>query len=78
MEKILKILADVRPDVNFNEEYQLIDGGVLDSFDIVSIISELNDAFEINIRVTDLKPENFNSLEAISKLVISKKSTSNA
>jgi acyl carrier protein len=72
MEKILEILNDIRPDVDFNEETNLVDGGILDSFDIVSIISELNDAFDIHIRVTDLKPENFNSLNAISQLVNSK------
>jgi D-alanine--poly(phosphoribitol) ligase subunit 2 len=69
MEKILEILNDIRPDVDFNEETNLVDGGILDSFDIVSIISELNDAFDINIRVTDLNPENFNSLKAIQALV---------
>ena len=72
MEKILEILEDIRPDVDFNEETKLVEEGILDSFDIVSIISELNDAFDINIRVTDLKPENFNTLEAISLLVASK------
>ncbi len=72
MDKILEILKDIRPEVDFNEETNLVDGGILDSFDIVSIISELNDAFDINIRVTDLKQENFNSLEAICKLVESK------
>lgn len=72
MEKILEILNDIRPDVDFNEETNLVDGGILDSFDIVSVISELNDAFDIHIRVTDLKPENFNSLEAIGQLVVSK------
>lgn len=69
MEKILEILNDIRPDVDFNEETNLVDGGFLDSFDIVSIISELNDAFDIHIRVTDLKPENFNSYKAICQLV---------
>ena len=72
MERILEILSDIRPDVDFNEEVNLVDGGILDSFDIVTIISELNDAFDINIRVTDLKPENFNSLDAIVQLVVSK------
>ena len=72
IDKILEILNDIRPDVDFNEEKNLVDGGILDSFDIVSIISELNDAFDIHIRVTDLKPENFNSLEAIGQLVESK------
>ncbi|EKB49124.1 phosphopantetheine-binding protein [Cecembia lonarensis] len=69
MEKILKILSDVRPDIDFESETLLVEGGLLDSFDIVSIISELNDAYEINIRVHDLKPENFNSLSAIQALV---------
>ncbi len=72
MEKILRILQEIRPDVDFNLENDLIDGGILDSFDIVCIISELNDAFNIHIRVTDLKPENFNSLERICRLVESK------
>lgn len=72
MDKILEILNEARPDIEFEGETALIDGGLLDSFDIVSIISDLNDEFDINIRVTDLKPENFNSVEAIQKLVLSK------
>ncbi|HAQ71153.1 MAG TPA: acyl carrier protein [Flavobacteriales bacterium] len=69
MEKVLSIVELIRPDVDFAEETALIDDGVLDSFDIVSIISDLNDEYEINIRVHDLTPENFNSVEAIVKLV---------
>lgn len=69
MEKVLSIVEEIRPDVDFAEETALIDDGVLDSFDIVSIISDLNDEYEINIRVHDLIPENFNSVEAIVKLV---------
>lgn len=69
MEKVLSIVEEIRPDVDFDEETALIDDGVLDSFDIVSIISDLNDEFGINIRVHDLIPENFNSVEAIVKLV---------
>lgn len=69
MEKVLSIVEEIRPDVDFAEETALIDDGVLDSFDIVSIISDLNDEYEINIRVHDLTPENFNSVEAIIKLV---------
>ncbi len=69
MEKILEILNEVRPDIEFENETMLIDGGFLDSFDIVSIISELNDAFDIHIRVNDLTPENFNSVASIQELV---------
>jgi D-alanine--poly(phosphoribitol) ligase subunit 2 len=68
-DKILGMLVQIRPDVDFSAEQSLIDGGVLDSFDIVSIISDLNDEFDISIRITELKPENFNSVDAIIALV---------
>lgn len=68
-DKILEILGQIRPDVDFATEQSLIDGGLLDSFDIVSIISDLNDEFDISIRITELKPENFNSVDAILALV---------
>jgi acyl carrier protein len=67
--RILEILDSISPDVDFVSEKKLIDDGLLDSFDIVSIISELNDEYNISIRVTELKPENFNSVEAILNLV---------
>ena len=76
MQKLLDILNEIRPDIEFNNEKSLIDGGVLDSFDIVTIISELNDAYDVHIRVNHLKPENFNSVEAIFKLVNTLKSKS--
>ena len=69
MEKILEILSSIRPDIDFNTEKKLIDNGVLDSFDVVSIISELNDEYNIAIRVTELGPDNFNSAEAIMNMV---------
>jgi len=65
MEEFLQILEGIRPDINFLEETELVDNGILDSFDIVSIVSELNDHFNISIRVTELKPENFNSANSI-------------
>ena len=67
-EKILEILEEIRPDVDFKGETKLMDDGVLDSFDIVSIISELNDEFNIEIRINELIADNFNSLEAIQKM----------
>lgn len=74
MEKILEILEDARPDVDFEKEMALMDEGILDSFDIVSIISDLNDEYEINIRVHDLTSDNFNSLATIKALVQRKQS----
>lgn len=69
MSKVLEILEETRPDVEFEKELKLMDEGILDSFDVVTIISDLNDEFDINIRVHDLTPENFNSLESITALV---------
>jgi len=69
MDRVLKILQEIRPDVDFENEKELIDGSILDSFDIISIVSELNDEFNIEIDVEDLEPENFNSAQAIFELV---------
>ena len=62
-------MKGIRPDVDFENETALIDDGILDSFDVVSIISELDDAFGVQVRITELDPENFNSAESIWKLV---------
>lgn len=69
MEQLLEIMKGIRPDVDFENETALIDDGILDSFDVVSIISELDDAFGVQVRITELDPENFNSAESIWKLV---------
>ena len=69
MEKIIKLLKGIRPDVDFEKEKKLIDDEILDSFDIIAIVSELNEAFDIEIDVEDLEPCNFNSVEAIKDLI---------
>ena len=69
MEKIIEILSDIRPDVDFAGNDKLIDDGILDSFDVVSIVAELSDAFDIDIEADDIVPENFNSVQAISKMI---------
>ena len=69
MEELRKILEEVRPDVDFTTETQLIDGGVLDSLDIITIVSEIYDTFDVMINVNELMPENFNSMEAIWQLI---------
>ena len=73
MEKLMQILQEIRPDIDFENETGLIDEGILDSFDVVSIISELDDAFGVQIRISELDPENFNSAESIWALVQSLK-----
>lgn len=69
MEKILEILTSVRSDIDFEKETKLIDDGILDSFDIVSIVAELCEEYDITITVDMLEPENFNSAEAMLALV---------
>ena len=69
MQRLLKILEEIRPDIDFAQETALMDDGILDSFDVVSIISELNDEFSIAIRVNELTPANFNSVNAMMKMV---------
>ena len=66
---ILEILEELRPDVDFENETKLIDDKILESFDIVSLVSELTDEFDITIRPKDLVLENFNSVDEIEKLV---------
>ena len=59
------ILTEVNSDVDYETCDTLVDDGILDSFDIVSIVGELNDTFDINITPVDIVPENFNSAEAM-------------
>ena len=68
-EKILEILSGIRSDIDFENSTKLIDDGLLESLDIVSIVGEFNDEFDIEISVEDLLPENFNSVDAMVKLI---------
>jgi acyl carrier protein len=69
MEQLLEILNEVNPDVDYEDCDTLIDDGILDSFDIVSLVGELNDAFDIEITPVDIIPDNFNSAEAMWAMV---------
>lgn len=69
MDKLMQLLAESCPTIDFAGETALIDNGILDSLDIVMLVGELNDAFSITITAEDLVPENFNSAEAIWALV---------
>jgi D-alanine--poly(phosphoribitol) ligase subunit 2 len=69
MEKLMQILSELRPEVDFDKEVTLIDDQILDSFDIVTLVGELNDNFEIQIGVEDLLPANFNSAAAMFTLI---------
>lgn len=66
---LLGILEELRPDVDFKAETALIDDGILSSMDVVAIVSEVADAFDIMVGVEHLIPENFNSVDGIIALI---------
>ena len=69
MEELKELLEGIRPDIDFDKEKKLIDDGILDSIDIIGMITEINDSFDVEINVQYLLPENFNSIEAIYALI---------
>ena len=69
MDELMEILQELRPDVDFDNETALITSGVLDSFDIVALVGELNDAFDIEIKPNNLIPDNFNSAKAMMAMI---------
>ena len=69
MDELLRIMSDIRPDIDFENETKLIDNELLASLDIVAIVTDINDEFDIEINVNDLLPENFNSAEALYELI---------
>lgn len=69
MEELMEILNDLHPDVDFETEERLVDDKILDSFDIVSLIAEINETFDIAITAKDILPENFNSAKSLYALI---------
>ena len=73
-EKIIGILNEISPGNDLENETAIIDDGIIDSLDIVAVISELMEEFVVQLGVNDLTPENFNSVEAIEALLESRQS----
>ncbi|NLJ41839.1 MAG: acyl carrier protein [Clostridiales bacterium] len=69
MEELLEILEELHPDIDFEECDTLIDENILDSFDIIALISEINLEFGISIPPDEIVPENFNSAQALYQLI---------
>jgi acyl carrier protein len=69
MNEILNILKDVRPEINFETENNFISNGFLDSFDMITLVTELEKKFDILIDPLDILPENFESIDTIAKVV---------
>ena len=69
MEKLIAILNSLHPDVDFEDNESLIDDGILDSLDIVSLVTEINAEFDVTIPAEEIIPENFNSAKALMELI---------
>ena len=69
MDKIKEILEGIRPDVDFDSDALLVTDGVLDSVDIIALVAELSDEYDIKIKPAHLIPSNFDSISAIWELV---------
>ena len=69
MEKLIEILNDLHPDVDFNTAVDLIDEGILDSLDIVSLVAEIDSEFGVTVPAEEIIPENFNSAEDLFALI---------
>ena len=69
MEKLIEILQELHPDVDYETYEGLVDDGILDSLDIVTLITDINDAFDVSIPAEEILPENFNSAQALWELI---------
>ena len=69
MNELIEILENLHPEVDFETCNTLIDDKILDSFDIITIISEINEEFDVVIPAEEIVPENFNSAQALYDLV---------
>ena len=65
MNKLIEILEEIQPDVDYRECTTLIDDGLLDSFAILSIVGEIEDEFGVSVTPAEIIPENFNSAESL-------------
>lgn len=69
MERIIELLTEIKEDIDYENETHLIDDELLDSFDILQLISALDDEFDISIPAAMIIPDNFNSVEALWEMV---------
>ncbi len=67
--KIILILSEIRPEFDFDSQINFIESGMLDSFDVVSLVTALDEEFNISIDGLDIVPENFSTLEAMVALL---------
>lgn len=69
LDAVIAMLSDINDDVDFTTEDKLVDNRVLDSFDILAVISAIDDEFDVSVPAKDIVPENFNSAQAICAMI---------
>lgn len=69
MQRLKKIIAELHPELDLTPDTRLIEDGILDSLDLVTLVTDINDAYKINIDAEDITPKNFNGIGAISALI---------
>ena len=69
MEELMEVLSALKPEIDFTKETELIDEGLLESFDVITLIAELEDQFGVEIPTEEIVPENFNSAAALWEMV---------
>ncbi len=70
MERLIRILEDIQPEVDYSTCTDLVDGHYLDSLSIISLVAELEDEFDITIPTVEIITENFNSAESLWKMIL--------
>ena len=66
---LLELLGDLHPDIDFEKEDKLITGKVLDSFDLVRLVTDISEEFDVDFKASDMVPENLDSVDSIAKLI---------
>lgn len=72
MNPLMNILEELHPDVDFAAQQALVTDGILDSFDMVALVAEIEDRFGVVLTADDLQPENFQSADAIYRLILAR------
>jgi acyl carrier protein len=69
MDELMALLKEIRPDVDFGDGKKLMDDGIIDSFDVVAIVGEIGERFQVDVPVEEITGENFNSPEAMLRMI---------
>lgn len=69
MQELMELLSALKPEIDFETEKELIDEGLLESFDVITLIAEIEERFGVEIPAEEIVPENFNSAEGMWKLI---------